>query len=131
MFRWIKRMTDRRARSKRSANVDKCSRPMLEALEDRIAPATSLAPPTILDPAAAIRVDQDSYTIRGTLQQPAKNGATILAYLDSNRNGAYDVGVDALAASAAVAKGTSSFEVPVNLPQDAIDQFFLIAADGK
>src|SRR5262245_30833178 len=105
MTRWNKRSIHDRALSKQLTSTRKCARPLLEPLEDRIAPATSLAPPTLLDPTAATRVDQAAYSIRGTLQQPAKNGTTIQAFRDSNQNGAFDAGVDALAGSAPVAKG--------------------------
>src|SRR4051794_5921718 len=112
MIRWTERAEHRRARSKRPARAWKrLARLTLESLEDRITPATALAPPTLLDPIAAIRVDQDSYAIRGALQAAAKNGTTIQAYRDSNRNGVYDAGQDAIAGSAAVAKGGTSFAV--------------------
>src|SRR4051794_16231115 len=68
----------------------------LEILEDRITPATSLAPPTLLNPATAIPVDQASYSILGNLQEPGKNGAAIQAFLDGNHNGIFDAGVDTL-----------------------------------
>ncbi|MBY0229061.1 MAG: hypothetical protein K2W96_07270 [Gemmataceae bacterium] len=105
--------------------------PRLEWLEDRVVPATSLASPTLLDPAAVVRVDQSSYAITGNLQQAAKNGTSIQAFRDSNANGAYDAGTDALAASATVAKGSRAFSVTVPLRQDAANQFFLVAADRK
>src|SRR6187455_2462894 len=112
MIRWMERAEHRPARSKRPASTSKRpARLTLESLEDRIAPATALAPPTLLDPTAAIRVDQDAYTIRGSLQEAAKNGATIQVYRDSNQNGAYDAGVDAPAGSTAVAKGGTAFSV--------------------
>src|SRR4051812_42646593 len=41
----------------------KTARLSLGTLEARVTPATGLAPPTVLDPAAAIRVDQAAYTI--------------------------------------------------------------------
>src|SRR5215213_6265135 len=116
MIRWTKRVKHRRARTRRPPGATEgFPRLTLESLEDRIAPATALAPPTLLDPTAAIRVDQDSYTIRGALQVAAKDNTTVSAYRDSNANGAYDAGVDRLAASAAVAKKTTSFALRVNL----------------
>jgi hypothetical protein len=106
-------------------------RPRLEALEDRTTPATSLAPPTFVDPLVPVQVDQSTYTLKGTLQQVAKNGAMIEAFRDSNQNGVYDAGVDARVASAAIAKGGKTFSLPVTLQQDSANQFFLIAVDGK
>ena len=52
MIHWIKRTSQRGPRSKQPASPWRYARPVLEALEDRIAPATSLAAPTLLDPAA-------------------------------------------------------------------------------
>jgi hypothetical protein len=131
MIRWIKRATRRRARSERRAGPRKSGRLALESLEDRITPATSLAPPTLLDPTAAIRVDQASYTIRGVLQEATRNGAAILAFRDSNQNGVFDARADRLAGWTLVPKKATSFAVTVDLPQDANNRFFLIAADGK
>jgi hypothetical protein len=79
-----KRATDHRAQSKRPAGASKGARLTLESLEERITPAARLAPPALLDPAAAIRVDQASYSIRGTLAEAAKKGTTVYAYRDSN-----------------------------------------------
>src|SRR4051794_23478298 len=133
MSRWMERPEHSRSRSqgKRRGRVRKSVCLTQESLEDRITPATAMAPPTVLDPTALLRVDQASYTIRGALQSAAKNGTTIQAYRDSNQNGVYDAGQDALAGSAAVVKGGTSFAVPVNLQQDAANQFFLVAVDGK
>jgi len=132
MIGWMKRSDRHLVRGKRLPAARKtAARLALEGLEDRITPATSLAPPAILDPTAAVRVDQNSYTIRGTLQTAAKNGTTISAYRDSNQNGVYNPGVDVLAASAAVAMKKTSFAVSVPLAQDANNQFFLILSDGK
>src|SRR4051794_21413595 len=132
MLRWIKRAMSYLTRSSKLIGTGMgFSRPMVEALEDRIAPATSLAPPTLLDPPAAIRIDQDSYIIRGTLQEAAKNGVTVQAYADTNANGVYDPGKDLLAASMTVAKKGSSFALPVHLDQNALNQFFIILGDGK
>ncbi len=78
-----------------------------------------------------VRVDQPSYSILGTLQEAAKNGTTIAAYRDSNHNGVYDRGLDALAGTTTVAKKGIAFAVSVNLQQDAANQFFIIASDGK
>src|SRR5205807_1081455 len=51
MIRWIKRGMSSLTRNTKPARTGKgFARPMVEALEDRIAPATSLAPPTLLDP---------------------------------------------------------------------------------
>src|SRR5687768_11311404 len=115
MIRWINRAMHRRARSKRPSGVRKTVRLTLKSLDDRITPATPLSPPTLIDRTAAVRVDQDSYLIRGALQEPAKLGTTVQAYIDSNQNGTFDARVDALAASVAVARGTTAFAVPVNL----------------
>src|SRR4051794_16711322 len=60
MIRWMERAEHRRARGNRPDRARKSLVRLLpETLEDRIAPATSLAPPTLLDPIAAIRVDRD------------------------------------------------------------------------
>src|SRR4051794_785088 len=132
MIRWIERAEHRRTRSKRTDGKRKrLARLTLESLEDRIALATAMASPTLLDPVAAIRVDQDSYTIRGALRVAAKKRVTIQAYRDTNQNGAYDAGVDTLAGSSAVPKKKTDFSVPVDLQQDAPNQLFLIASNGK
>ncbi len=105
--------------------------PRLEWLEDRVTPAGGLAAPTLLDPTAAVRVDQGSYVIRGDLAEAAKNGAEVAVYRDSNNNGVYDLGRDAFEGSASVAKKGTSFAVSANLWQNAANQFFLVATDGK
>ena len=129
---WMKREEHRRAHGERLAGArKKLTRLALESLEDRIAPATALAPPTLSDPTAAIRVDQDSYTLRGALPVAAKVDTTVTAYRDSNANGVYNAGVDLRVASATVAKKTTAFALPVNLIQGANNQFFLVASDGK
>jgi hypothetical protein len=94
----------------------------------RAAAANSLS---LLDPAAPVQVDQDSYAIRGTLQRPAGSNTTVLAYRDTNGNGVFDAGQDQLAGSAAVAAGGTSFSVTVSLNQNAANQFFLIAQTGS
>ncbi len=131
MTRWIERILPARALRKRPTTIRNSPRLTLETLEDRTTPATGLAAPTLLDPTAAVRVDLGSYSIRGALAEAAKSGTSVLAYRDTNSNGAYDAGIDALAASVAVAKGTKAFSVPVPLSQNAANQFFLVAIDGK
>jgi hypothetical protein len=86
-------------------------------------------PPTISDPSATIRVDQDAYTISGTLQQPARDGTSVRMYADTNRSGVYEPGSDALAGSAAVTAGETAFGVSVPLRQDAANQFFAVTVD--
>lgn len=105
--------------------------PQLELLEDRLAPATGLTAPTILDPTETIRVDQSSYTISGSLEEPAKNKTFIEVYRDSNQNGTFDKGIDGLVAVSGVTKKSTDFSVSVELEQDAANQFFLLAGRGK
>src|SRR5581483_1411167 len=132
MMPWLKRALHRRSQSKRPTTPRRrFARFTLEALEDRITPSTTLAPPAIVDPGAAVRVDQNSYLIQGTLSSAAKNGLTVFAYRDSNQNGVFDPGVDALVGSGAVAKKGTAFAVPVPLNQDAVNQFFILLSDGK
>lgn len=132
MFRWLKRATAQPSHRKPTARVrTRRTSLLLESLEDRLTPAGTLAPPGLLDPSAALRVDQDSYTVRGTLQQAARNNTTVSAYLDSNANGVYDASVDALAGSVAIPRKGTSFALPVSLSQNATSQFFLVAREGK
>ena len=131
MIGWIKRAMNEGAPSKRPAKARRSTSLWVESLEDRITPATTLAAPRLLDPIAVVRVDQASYTIRGALQEPAKNDTTIQIYRDSNRNGVYNAGVDALVNSAIVAKKTTSFAVSASLQQNTTNQFFVVAVDGK
>jgi hypothetical protein len=131
MTPWNTQAIHRRPLTKRPSSALKYFRPRLETLEDRITPASALAPPTLLDPIVPVRVDQAIYTMRGNFSEIAKDKATVQAFRDSNLNGIYDAGVDALAASSTVAKGGTAFTVSVNLQQDAANQFFLIGVDGK
>lgn len=130
MTHWVKRALHRRSDSKRPTSPRKrFARLTLESLEDRIAPSRALAPPTIVDPAAAVRIDQTSYLIQGTLASAAKKGETVLAYRDSNGNGVFDPGVDALVGSAAIAKKSTSFAVSVPLTPNAANPFLLLLSD--
>jgi hypothetical protein len=52
-------------------------------------------------------------------------------YRDSNQNGVYNAGVDALVATTTVPKKGTAFSVSVGLQQNANSQFFVIASDGK
>jgi hypothetical protein len=131
VIRWIKRSLRRRNPGKPSPAPWKRTFLGLECLEDRTLPATSIAAPLLLDPVAPVRVDLSSYSIVGALQDVAKNGTTVQAYRDSNANGVYDAGIDALAGSVSVTKKGTAFAVPVSLQQNAANQFFLIATDGK
>lgn len=131
MISWLKRPSFRRPYVNKTVAIPKRTRLGIEQLEDRLTPATSLASLTLLDPGQPVRVDQATYTISGNLSQAARNGTAIQAYRDSNQNGTYDAGVDVLAGSATVAKGATAFTVSVNLQQDAANQFFVIASDGK
>jgi len=90
-----------------------------------------LTSPTLTDPTAAVRVDQDSYTIRGSLQEAAKKDTTVSAFRDSNGNGVYDAGQDPLAASTVVTKNGTSFTLSVSLNQNANNQFFIVTSDGS
>ena len=130
MISWIKRAV-LPVTPKKSARRAAYPRLSVEMLEDRITPATTLAPPTILDPVGVLRLDQPSYTMRGTIQEAAKNGTSIVIYRDSNQNGVYNAGVDAQAAIAPIAKGSTSFAVTAGLQQNANNQFFAILTDGK
>src|SRR5688572_1939211 len=104
MFRWMKSAKRTAARKKLPGRArSRFTRLALESLEDRITPA-GLAPPMILDPTAMVRVDQNSYVIRGSLQAPAASVTNVTAYRDSNQNGVYDAGRDALAASGSIAR---------------------------
>ncbi len=131
MFRWISSTMRSRTLNKPIVNASKRARLGLEWLEDRTLPATAIATPTLLDPVAPLRVDLPSYSIRGTLQDPAKNGTVVQAFRDTNRNGKYDAGVDAFVASAGVSAGTKAFAVSVSLTQNAINQFFILVAQAS
>src|SRR5690349_11922628 len=109
MITWIQRTTRRARRNQRPAPAkEHFARPVVESLEDRITPARLPAITAVLDPAAAVRVDQTSYTITGTLRKVAGTTAAVYAYFDSNGNGVYDPGVDALAGVAMVGKKSST-----------------------
>ncbi len=104
--------------------------PTVESLEDRITPARLPVITAVLDPAAVVRVDQPSYTILGTLRKDAGARVAVSAYRDSNGNGVYDPGVDALAGTTVVGKKSSSFAISVLLSPNAANQFFLVAGSG-
>jgi hypothetical protein len=106
------------------------TRLLLEPLEDRLAPATLLAPPRLLSPTtAAVRVDQNIFAIRGVLREPAEKLTFITAFRDSNENGRFDFGRDRFAGMRVVAANRSSFSLPVRLQPDEVNQFFLVATD--
>ena len=96
MIRWIERAVRGRARGNRPRTLRNHSRLTLNPLEDRVTPAP--LPPTITDPAATVRVDQDAYTILGHLAAPARDGTSVKVYADSNHNGVFNPGIDALTA---------------------------------
>jgi len=106
---------------------DSMSRLTLNPLEDRVTPAP--LPPTITDPAATVRVDQDAYTILGHLAAPARDGTEVRVYADSNHNGVFNPGIDALTASTPVPQGDTDFSVAASLRQNAANRFFAVAAD--
>lgn len=122
MRRWFSPSTARRPRPRKSARL------ALGSLEDRVTPAP-LAP-TITDPVVTVRVDQDAYPIQGQLAGPAGPGTEVRVYADTNRNGLFNPGTDALAASAPVPESTTAFSVPTPLQQDATNRFFVAAADS-
>jgi hypothetical protein len=131
MISWLNRAQYRRPQRRQELSEEKkfdCF--ALESLENRTMLAATIGSPTLLDPIATSRVDQSSYVIRGVLPQVAKNNTTVSAYRDTNQNGVYNAGVDALAASAVVPKKGASFAVSVPLIQDSSNQFFLIANEG-
>ncbi|MBC7854412.1 MAG: hypothetical protein IAF94_13345, partial [Pirellulaceae bacterium] len=125
MFGWMMPAKRRRARNKRlSRTRSRFTRLALEALEDRITPAT-LVPPMILDPVSAVRVDESRYIIRGTLQATASAVTTVTAYRDSNQNGVFDAGRDPLAGVAIVVRKGKAFSLSVPLNQNVNNQFFI------
>ena len=65
MIRWIERAVRCRPRGNRPPTRVNRTRLTLKPLEDRVTP--TLAAPAVTDPAAAVRVDQDTYTILGHL----------------------------------------------------------------
>ncbi len=126
MFRWMMSARRSRARKKPLARArGRFTRLVLESLEDRITPAAALAPPMLLDPTAAVRVDQSSYSIRGGLAA-ATNITNVSAYRDSNQNGVFDPKRDALVASKNIPKRSTSFALSVRLNQNADNQFFIV-----
>jgi hypothetical protein len=132
MFLWGKSAKRRRARTSSVAQArSRFTRLALEPLEDRITPAVTLAPPILLDPAMAVRVDQGSYVLRGTLQQAATSTVTATAYRDTNLNGVFDANVDKRAASTNIARNRSSFSLSVGLNRDANNQFFIVLNQGS
>src|SRR5688572_26882135 len=131
MFRWMMSAKRKRDRKKTSVRAKgRFSRLALESLEDRITPAT-LASPVLLDPTAAVRVDQSSYVIRGSLQAAAASTTNVSAYRDSNLNGVYDAGRDALVRSTNVVRNRTAFSLSVPLTQNANNQFFIIVKQGS
>src|SRR5689334_16538197 len=107
MFRWLTstKLTStkrRRTRNKPLASKSRFIRLGMESLEDRITPAVTLLPPTIVDPGAAVRVDQPAYSVRGSLGSAATAATNVYVYRDSNQNGIFDAGQDKLAASGTI-----------------------------
>ena len=131
MFQWMMSAKRRRTWNKPTRTKSRFTRLALESLEDRITPAAALAPPTILDPATAVRVDQSSYVLRGALTQSASAVTNVSAYRDSNQNGVFDAGRDALVASANIARRGSAFSLSVPLNQNANNQFFIRARQAS
>ena len=91
MLRWMMSAKPRRARNKPDVAKKRFTRLLIESLEDRITPAVTLAPPTILDPTTELRVDQSRYAIRGTVEA-ASVTTKVTAFRDSNQNGVFDAG---------------------------------------
>src|SRR4051812_26930267 len=130
MNRWTN-LERSRTRNKRTVGArKKLLRPEGEPLEGRIAPAAALAAPRLVDPAAVVRVDQNTYTIRGILPAPARTNIAVRAYRDDNLNGLYDPRVDRLVGAAVVPKNARSFAVRVNLVQNFGNRFFVVANQG-
>jgi hypothetical protein len=127
MFQRMMSAKRRRTWNKPTRTKSRFTRLALESLEDRITPAAALPPPTILDPTTAVRVDQSSYVLRGALTQPASALTNVSAYRDSNQNGVFDPGRDALAGSVNIPRRSSSFSLSVLLSQNANNQFFIQA----
>ena len=125
MMRWLHPTTA--GHTRRPARPRKTARLALGSLEDRVNPAP-LAP-TITDPVAKVRVDQDTYTITGQLAAPAGPGTEVRVFADANRNGVFDPGIDARVASAPVAENETAFSVDAPLTPDANNRFFVAAAD--
>lgn len=132
MFRWVTSAKPGYAGKKAPARArDRFTRLALESLESRITPAATLTPPMILDPTAAVRVDQSAYVIRGSLSAAATSTTNVSAYRDSNLNGVFDAGSDALAASRNIARRGRAFSLPVSLAQNANNQFFVVLRQGS
>jgi len=86
MTSWSNRARYRRPQHRQELTGEKnFDRFSIESLENRTMLAATLAAPTLLDPVATIRVDQNSYAIRGALKEAAKNNTTISAYRDTNQ----------------------------------------------
>jgi len=128
VIRWIERAVRGRAPGNRTPIRKNCSRLTVSPLEDRVTPAP-LAP-TITDPAAMVRVVRDAYAIQGQLAAAARAGTEVRVYADTNRNGLFNPGVDALVASAPVPENTTAFSVAAPLRADANNRFFVAAADS-
>jgi len=125
-----------RAQYHRSQNIhklttkEKSRRFALESLENRTLLAATLGVPTVIDPVAPVRVDQNAYAIKAKLQAATSNNVTVFAYRDTNQNGVYNAGVDVRVASAVVPKLTTSVTMPIPLIQNSNNRFFLVASEG-
>src|SRR3954470_21996685 len=104
MISWLDRARFHRPQRRQKSGKKTSGRFSVESLENRTMLAATMAAPTLLDPIAPLRVDQGSYAIRGALNEAAKNNTTVSAYRDTNQNGVYNAGVDALVASTVVTK---------------------------
>ena len=121
MFQW---MTSGKRPPARAKN--RFTRLAMESLENRINPAAALAPPILLDPISPVEVDQNSYVIRGQLQESSRIATSAFAYRDSNQNGVFNPRRDALVATATIPRSSLSFALPVALRQNASNQFFIV-----
>jgi hypothetical protein len=128
VIRWIDGAVRGRARGNRPPTRKNRSPLTLRPLEDRVTP--TLGAPTVTDPAAAVRVDQDAYTIDGHLAAAARAGTEVRVFADTNHNGVFNPGTDAQVASAPVAEGTTDLSVAANLQPDAANRYFVAAADS-
>ena len=77
MISWLYRAKYRAPRRKHGLSGKNTSgRFAIEALENRTLLAATLAAPTLIDPVGPLRVDQNSYAVRGALKEVAKVNTT-------------------------------------------------------
>ena len=83
------------------------------------------AAPVVTDPAAAVTLNADTYTILGT----AEADSLVKVYVDANNNNQVDAG-ETLAGQQQLSGGGTGFSISVSLTPDAVNNFVVTTTDA-